>query len=312
VTFDANMLLQAAQQVAGSQQYPKGALYLVATPIGNLADLTLRAVQVLQLADVVACEDTRVTGQMLRTLGLDKKLMALHQHNEHNAAQGVLAHLQQGLRVAYVSDAGTPAISDPGAHLVQLAHAAGLTVVPVPGASSVTTALSAAGDAQAHGFRFVGFLPSKGAARLAALREVLGQRDSVVLFEAPHRIAELAAELVDVLPQGRVTVCRELTKQFESITTMPVAALPAWLQGDPNRSRGEFVLVVHGVSASAEQAVLPAAMDAVLQELVRHVPVKLAASLVADAAGWPRKALYDQAQAHRDLQRQRDTRPDED
>jgi len=293
------MLLQAAHQVAGSQQYPKGALYLVPTPIGNLADISLRAVQVLSLVDAVACEDTRVSGQLLRHMGLDKKLLALHQHNELAGAQGVIALLQQGQRVAYVSDAGTPAISDPGAHLVAAVQAAGLTVVPLPGASSVTTALSAAGDAAANGFLFVGFLPSKGGARLTVLREVLGQAHSVVLFEAPHRIEELARELAEVLPAGRLTVCRELSKQFEEIATLDIAAWPAWLQAHPNRQRGEFVLVVHAVPQEASPQVLPPAMDAILRELVRHLPVKQAAGLVADAAGWPRKALYDLALQHR-------------
>lgn len=293
------MLLQAARQVAASQQYPKAALYLVATPIGNLADMSLRALHVLSLVDVVACEDTRVTGHLLRHLGLDKKLIALHQHNEVGGAQGVLALLQEGLRVAYVSDAGTPAVSDPGAHLVRAVQDAGLTVVPLPGASSVTSAMSVAGDAHAQGFRFLGFLPSKGAARTSLLQEVLGQDHSVVLFEAPHRIDALAADLNTVLPQGRVTVCRELTKQFESITTLAIADMSAWLKAAPNRQRGEFVLVVHGVGKTEEQAALPPAMDALLQELVRHIPVKQAAALVADASGLPRKALYDVALAHR-------------
>lgn len=293
------MLLQAAHQVAGSQQYPKGALYLVATPIGNLADMSLRALHVLSLVDVVACEDTRVSGNLLRHLGLDKKLIALHQHNEVGSAQGVLALLQAGQRVAYVSDAGTPAVSDPGAHLVHAAQLAGLTVVALPGASSVTTAMSVAGDAHAQGFRFLGFLPSKGAARVSALRDVLGQDNSVVLFEAPHRIEALAHELAEVLPQGRVTVCRELTKQFESITTLDTIAMSDWLKADANRLRGEFVLVVHGVPGSADAQTLSPAMDAILAELVRHLPVKQAAGLVADAAGLPRKALYDVALAHR-------------
>jgi 16S rRNA (cytidine1402-2'-O)-methyltransferase len=295
------MLLQAAHQVAGSQQYPKGALYLVATPIGNLADMSLRALHVLGLVDVVACEDTRVTGNLLRHLGLDKKLIALHQHNEVGSAQGVLSLLQGGQRVAYVSDAGTPAVSDPGAHLVHAAHAAGLTVVPLPGASSVTTAMSAAGDALANGFRFVGFLPSKGAARVSVLQDVLGRRESIVLFEAPHRIEALAKELNEVLPQGRVTVCRELTKQFETITPLDIAEMSAWLKADANRLRGEFVLVVHGVPTLDEAQSLSPAMDALLKELVRHVPVKLAAGLVAEAAGMPKKALYDLALAHRNV-----------
>lgn len=293
------MLLQAAHQVAGSQQYPKGALYLVATPIGNLADISLRAVHTLSLADAVACEDTRVSGHLLRHMGLDKKLIALHQHNETSGAQGIVALLQQGQRVAYVSDAGTPAVSDPGAHLVAAVRAAGLQVVPLPGASSVTTAMSAAGDAAASGFRFVGFLPSKGAARLAALQEALGQPHSVVLFEAPHRIGELAGELVQALPGGTVTLCRELSKQFEEIATLPIDQMPAWLAASANRQRGEFVLVVHAVSTQTTGQNLPPAMDAILKELVRHIPVKQAAGLVADAAGWPRKALYELALRHR-------------
>jgi 16S rRNA (cytidine1402-2'-O)-methyltransferase len=306
VTFDANMLLQAAQQVAGSQQYPKAALYLVATPIGNLADISLRAVHVLALVDVVACEDTRVSGHLLRHLGLDKKLFALHQHNEVGGAQGVLKLLSEGQRVAYISDAGTPAVSDPGAHLVQAVQGQGYTVVPLPGASSVTTAMSVAGDAQAQGFRFVGFLPSKGAARVSLLREVLGRDHSIVLFEAPHRIEDLAAELSEVLPQGRVTVCRELSKQFESITTLDIATMPAWLKADANRQRGEFVLVVHGVPDASDKQALTPAMDAILQALVQHLPVKQAAGLVADAAGLPRKALYDIALTYRQADQGKD------
>lgn len=281
--------------MAGSQQYPKGALYLVPTPIGNLADLSLRAVHVLALADAVACEDTRVSGGLLRHLGLDKPLIALHQHNEQAVAAQVVARLQAGDRIAYVSDAGTPAISDPGAHLVAAAQAAGLAVMPLPGPSSVTTALSASGDASAHGFLFEGFLPAKGAARVSRLREVLGRSHSTVLFEAPHRIEALVTELHEVLPEGRVTLCRELSKQFETIATLPIAELGPWLKADANRLRGEFVLVVHAQPAQQEAAGLTPAVEALLSELVAHVPVKQAAALVAEVLGLPRKALYDDA-----------------
>ncbi len=294
------MLLQAARHVAAGQQYPKGALYLVPTPIGNLADLSLRAVHVLDLVDAVACEDTRVSGQLLRHMGLDKPLMAVHQHNEVGAAQRVVALLQEGQRVAYVSDAGTPAISDPGAHLVAAVAAAGQPIVPLAGPSAVTTALSAAGDVHAQGFRFLGFLPSKGAARQTALREAVTPGASLVLFEAPHRIIDLADDLVAVCPDGTVTMCRELSKQFEDIATVPVAALPAWLNYGPHRQRGEFVVVLHARRPSDDAAALAPAAAAVLAELVRHVPVKKAAGLVADLTGLPRKALYDTAQALRD------------
>lgn len=281
--------------MAGSQQYPKGALYLVPTPIGNLADLSLRAVHVLSRVDAVACEDTRVSGGLLRHLGLDKPLIALHQHNELAAAAQVVARLRAGESIAYVSDAGTPAISDPGAHLVAAVQAAGLLTVPLPGASSVTTALSASGDAAAHGFLFEGFLPTKAAARLSRLKEVLGRAHSTVLFEAPHRIEALAAELAEVLPGGRVTVCRELSKQFETIATLPVSELDAWLQADANRLRGEFVLVVHAQAVQVEQAGLTPELEALLAAMIAHLPVKQAASLVADVLGLPRKALYDDA-----------------
>ncbi|HET8868904.1 MAG TPA: 16S rRNA (cytidine(1402)-2'-O)-methyltransferase, partial [Aquabacterium sp.] len=217
MTFDAKPLLQAASHVAAGQQYPKGALYLVASPIGNLADLTLRAVQVLTLADIVACEDTRVTGRLLNLLGLDKKLMAVHQHNEVGSAQALVDAMQSGARVAYLSDAGTPAVSDPGAHLVRAAQASGIKVVPIPGASSVVTALSAAGDIQAEGFHFLGFLPAKGQSRVQLLQDHLQRPASLVLFEAPHRVETLAKELADMVPDRAVTVCRELTKQFEEI-----------------------------------------------------------------------------------------------
>jgi 16S rRNA (cytidine1402-2'-O)-methyltransferase len=295
VTFDANVLLQAASHAAAGQQYPKGALYLVATPIGNLADLTLRAIQVLSLVDVVACEDTRVTGGLLRHLGLDKRMMAVHQHNEAGSAQQVIEALQQGQRVAYVSDAGTPAVSDPGAHLVSRVQAAGLRAVPIPGVSSVTTALSVAGDTASSAFHFAGFLPAKGAARATALDEALAWAGSVVLFEAPHRIDDLARDLQAHAAHRQVTVCRELTKQFEEVATLGIAQLPAWIKAQANRDRGEFVLVVHAASAADAPEGFSPEVQALLKALADHLPVKQAAGLVADVTRLPRKALYEQA-----------------
>jgi len=298
------VLLQAASHAAAGQQYPKGALYLVATPIGNLADITLRAIQVLVLADVVACEDTRVTGGLLRHLGLDKRMMAVHQHNESSAAHQVIEALQQGQRVAYVSDAGTPAVSDPGAQLVARVQAAGLRAVPIPGVSSVTTALSVAGDTASTGFHFMGFLPSKGAARSTALDEALAWPGSLVLFEAPHRIDDLARDLQTHAAHRQVTLCRELTKQFEEIATLGVAQLPEWIKAQPHRDRGEFVVVVHAAGAVAAADEFSAEVLALLQALSSHLPIKQAAGLVADVTRLPRKALYEKALSWRQANEQ--------
>lgn len=285
---------------AGSQQYPAGALYVVATPIGNLADLSLRAIHVLALADAVACEDTRMTQRLLQHLGLDKRLMSVHEHNENEAAQSVVQALQAGQRLVYVSDAGTPGVSDPGARLVRAVRAAGLRVVPLPGASAPVTLMSAAGDVQAQGFTFVGFLPAKGGARREALLGLRQLPGAVVLFESPHRIAELARDLASIDPARLVTVGRELTKQFEEIDTLPAQSLPAWV-GEPNRQRGEFALVWHAVSAQGDVGAteLPGTVSEVLDILADHLPLKEAARLLSDATGQPRNRLYDHALARR-------------
>ena len=292
--------MNAARDAAAAQHYPQGALYVVATPIGNLADITLRALHVLQLADAIACEDTRHTQALLRAYGIDKtsaQLLAVHQHNEAEAAQNVVHRLQQGQRVAYVSDAGTPGVSDPGARLVAAVQAAGLRAVPLPGASSITTALSVAG-AVAHstehgGFVFAGFLPVKNAERASVIAQQLTHEPRcVVLLEAPHRIGELAQALA-VLGTRPVTLARELTKQFEEITTQPAQALTAWLDGSPQRSRGEFVVLLHPVP------VVSGAGDShrVLRLLLAELPLKTAVRLAADITGAPRNVLYDTALA---------------
>lgn len=278
---------------------------MVATPIGNLADITLRALHVLQLADVIACEDTRHTQNLLRAYGLQRPgagVLALHQHNEADAASRVIALLQQGLRVACVSDAGTPAISDPGARLVHAVHAAGLRVMPLPGASSITTALCAAGlvpashsngiAGLAEGWVFAGFLPSRVAERRAAMTALQAEPRSVVLLEAPHRIQSLAQDLIPL--GGRpVTLARELTKQHETIVRLPACDAAAWLGADPDRCRGEFVVVIHAQDTpTTGTETLPAESARILQLLLAELPTKTAVKLAAAITASPRNLLY--------------------
>lgn len=292
--------LAAARDAASAQHYPQGALYVVATPIGNLADISLRALHVLQLVDVVACEDTRHTQQLLRAYGMDRRpaqLLALHQHNEAQASDQVVALLRQGQRVAFVSDAGTPAVSDPGARLVSAVRAAGLLVMPLPGASSVTTALSVAGigaDDGPGGFLFAGFLPTKAAERQQAIDSLRHERRSVVLLEAPHRV-EAVANALACLGLRLVTVGRELTKQFEEIATMAAADFSAWLAAQPQRTRGEFVLVLHPQATASDAA--HANTLRVLTLLLAELPLKTAVKLAADITGAAKNELYDAALA---------------
>lgn len=287
----------AAREAASSQHYPQGALYVVATPIGNLADITLRALHVLELADVIACEDTRHTQQMLRAYGIDKsggQLLAVHQHNESEASLAVIDRLRQNLRVAYVSDAGTPGISDPGARLASAVALQGLRCIPLPGVSSVTALLSVAGianeSADAPGFVFHGFLSSKGAERAQAIQKLAEEPRAVVLLEAPHRIEALATALA-ALGERHITLGRELTKQYEEVATLAASALPAWLQADGNRLRGEFALVLHPASVASGGG----DGTRVLKLLLAELPLKSAVKLAAEITGQPRNALYEQA-----------------
>ncbi len=250
----------------------------------------------LQLADTIACEDTRHTQSLLRAYGIDKsgaQLLAVHQHNEAEAAGMVVDRLRQGQRVAYVSDAGTPGVSDPGARLAAAVAAAGLRCLPLPGASSVTTALSVAGAVghgpDAGGFLFAGFLPTRGAERAAAIQRLGDEPRCVVLLEAPHRIEELARALA-VLGDRPVTLARELTKQFEEISTHPARDLSAWLEGNPQRARGEFVVLLHPLPPATAQDDAPGRR--VLQLLLPELPLKTAVRIAADITGSARNALY--------------------
>ncbi|HET7773560.1 MAG TPA: 16S rRNA (cytidine(1402)-2'-O)-methyltransferase [Burkholderiaceae bacterium] len=292
------MRLQQLAEHAAGQSWPRGALYVVATPIGNVGDLTLRSLTILQLADTVAAEDTRVAGQLLARIGAKKPLVACDAHRETQVIPQLLARLAAGERVAYVSDAGTPAISDPGARLVDAARAAGHRVVPIPGPSSVAAAVSASGLVDGP-FRFAGFAPSKGAERERFFAALQAAAEAQVFFEAPHRMADCAAQLA-AAGARRVSVCRELTKQFEQIETLAASALPAWVAAGAHHAQGEFVLVL-GPSAAQTDAARTLTMDAdtLLARLVPFMPVKEAARLAAELTGEARKVLYERALALR-------------
>lgn len=268
---------------------------MVATPIGNLSDISLRALHVLGMVDAIGCEDTRHTQTLLRQYGISKPLLAVHEHNEAEAAGLVIERLQRGERVAYVSDAGTPAVSDPGARLVAAVRAAGYACMPLPGASSITTVLSVAGlnanaNPQAGGFVFAGFLPSKAGERDLAVQGLLAEPRAVVFLEAPHRMEALAKAFAP-LGTRALTVGRELTKQFEEIATVAAQDLSAWLAASPQRLRGEFALVLHPAPNASQ------ANDSlrVLQLLLAELPLKSAVKLAADITGAPRNELYDAA-----------------
>jgi 16S rRNA (cytidine1402-2'-O)-methyltransferase len=267
----------------------RGRLYVVATPIGNLADITLRALDVLRNADVVCAEDTRTTGKLLRHHGIDARLKAVHAHNEARAAGEITALLAAGRDVALVTDAGTPGISDPGALIVAAVRDAGFEVVPIPGASALAAALSVSG---LHGpFAFIAFLPARAAARRSALAHWRDFPHALVFYEAPHRIVDCVADLAQVLGESRrIVIGRELTKLYESVHECALGEARAWLEADADRQRGEFVLIVSG-AAPRDEAVSAEARR-VLAALLAEMPVKSAVRLAAEITGAPRNALY--------------------
>jgi 16S rRNA (cytidine1402-2'-O)-methyltransferase len=279
--------------LAANQHYPAPALYVVATPIGNVADITVRALHLLALADRIAAEDTRNTAQLLARYDIAKPLIAAHEHNEREAAERIIDYLRAGERVAYVSDAGTPAISDPGARLVDAVRNAGFPIVPLPGASALTAALSAAGD-WVGSFTFIGFLPTKAKQRAARLQTLATREEALVFYEAPHRIVDTVQALSDTLGgTRRVLIAREITKLHESLHCCTLAEGPTWLADDPNRQRGEFVLVVQG--APPPQAGGDEEHDALLNVLLEEVPVSTAVKLALALTGGSRSALYARA-----------------
>ncbi|MGZ5041740.1 MAG: 16S rRNA (cytidine(1402)-2'-O)-methyltransferase [Usitatibacter sp.] len=260
----------------------------MATPIGNLGDVTLRAIDVLKRAHRVAAEDTRNTRALLSHLGISAKLVAVHAHNERRSAEPLVRAIGAGEAIALVSDAGTPAVSDPGAELVAAVRAAGLKVSPIPGASALTAALSASGMAF-DGAVFAGFLPVKGSERRERLAALAAGPWAIVLFEAPHRIAATLADLHHALGDRDVVIARELTKRFETIARMPLAEARAFVEADDDRRRGEFVLVIEGRPAARAPGLDP---RAVLEALLAELPLKQAVALAAKITSGKRNELY--------------------
>ncbi|HEY0296965.1 MAG TPA: 16S rRNA (cytidine(1402)-2'-O)-methyltransferase [Bordetella sp.] len=296
---------RVAERVA-AQHWPAPALYVVATPIGNLGDLGLRAWQALARADVIAAEDTRASRTLMDAWGIATPLMAAHRHNEAEAAEAICARLAQGQRVALVSDAGAPAVSDPGARIVRAARAAGHVVVPVPGPSAVITALMGSGvtSDENPAYAFAGFAPPKAAARQRWLRRWCALPAPVLMFESPHRLAAMLADLLDVCgPDRRLTVARELTKRFEEISTMAMGETAAWLAADAHHAQGEFVLIVHEAEGAADEDVEDGAagiqIDALLDALLESLSVRDAARVAAKITGQPRDKLYGKALARK-------------
>lgn len=270
---------------------PTGTLFVVATPIGNLQDITLRAIETLKSVDLIAAEDTRHSTGLLAHLGITKKLMAVHEHNEQQSAQRLLTRLQAGEDVALVSDAGTPGISDPGAVVVDVLREAGVPVVPVPGVSAVVTALSAAGITQ-NGFSFIGFLPASGAQRRKKLTQLKTEPQTLVFYEAPHRIVESIVDMATVLGgDRRITIARELTKTYETFYRCLLSEAQAWLTHDTNQQRGEFVLLVEATVATEQKAISEAAENT-LKILLAELPLKQAVKLAAEITDAKKNDLY--------------------
>ena len=270
----------------------KATLSIVATPIGNLGDITLRALEVLRAAHTIACEDTRHARRLLDHYDIRAPLLALHEHNEREATDKLIALLGEDKPVALISDAGTPAISDPGARAVAAVRRAGFGVTPLPGANAAIAALSAAGLDHPE-FHFVGFLPAKVGARRTALERLKPLEATLVFYEAPHRVKDCIAALVDVFePQREIVIARELTKLFEETARLPLAEAPAWLAADPNRLRGEFVLLV---STPPPREGMDAESERILKLLLAELPLKQAAQLASAITGHARNDLYQRA-----------------
>ncbi|TKB50961.1 16S rRNA (cytidine(1402)-2'-O)-methyltransferase [Ferrimonas aestuarii] len=265
-------------------------LYIVPTPIGNLDDITQRALTVLGQVDLICCEDTRHSGKLFSHFGISTKTVSVHDHNERQRAAWIISKLEAGENIALVSDAGTPLISDPGYHLVSQVRQAGFTVVPLPGPCAATTALCAAG-LPSDRFSFEGFLPPKSNARQTKLAELLQEPRTMIFYEAPRRIKDTLADIIEVMgPERPVVIARELTKTFETIEGRPASELLEWVNEDDNRTRGEMVLMIAGFKASDDT--LPLQTVKMLELLAKELPLKKAAAITAEIMGHKKNALY--------------------
>ena len=277
------------------QDLPAGALYMVATPIGNLGDITLRALHVLNAVDGIACEDTRHSVALLQQFGLHKKCLALHEHNELEGAQTVIQRLANNERWAYVSDAGTPGVSDPGARLVNEAQKAGFRVIPIPGASAVSCAISASGSVMLNSdgrFQFLGFWPNKAKDRDAIIQDILSSKKTSIFFESPHHIRETLLVLASSLEQTRpVLICRELTKKFEQIVSLNASEIRSWLESAESL-KGEFVILVGGRPSSSDQAPEHANLMLWANALSPYLGSKEIAGVLSQVLGLPKKETY--------------------
>ena len=277
------------------QDLPAGALYMVATPIGNLGDITLRALHVLNAVDGIACEDTRHSAALLQQFGIHKKCLALHEHNEMGGAQTVIQHLAQNERWAYISDAGTPGVSDPGARLVDEVQKAGYRVVPIPGASAVSSAVSIGGAVMLNSegrFQFVGFWPNKTKERDALIHDIRSSAKTSIFFESPHHIKETLLVLANALePDRQIVVGRELTKKFEQIISVRASAIPQWLE-TASSLKGEFIILVAGRLANADEAPEHASLLLWANALSPYLGSKEIAAVLAQALGLSKKEAY--------------------
>jgi 16S rRNA (cytidine1402-2'-O)-methyltransferase len=277
------------------QDLPVGALYMVATPIGNLGDITLRALHVLNAVDGIACEDTRHSAALLQQFGIHKKCVALHEHNEIEGAQNVIQHLANHERWAYISDAGTPGISDPGARLANEVQKAGFRVIPIPGASAISCAISASGSVMLNSegrFQFLGFWPNKTKERDALLLDIGSSKKTSIFFESPHHIRETLLLLASKLePERQVFLCRELTKKFEQLVTLQAADIPQWLE-TAESLKGEFVILVSGRQASNDEAPEHASLLLWANALSPYLGSKEIAAVLSQALGLTKKDAY--------------------